>query len=116
MSIRRITAIVPVNILETLEKHLRGCGVPGVTVERVQGYGRHPNYFRNDLMKDNAKIILYTDKVKVDAIIEAIVCCERESGTMAGILAVDRVERLVSLTDGVDLMAESAHQSVSKET
>lgn len=107
MSIRRITAIVPVNILETLEKHLRGCGVPGVTVEHVQGYGRHPNYYRRDLMKDNAKLVLYTDKAKVDTIIAAITCCERECGTRAGILAVDRVERLVSLADGVDVMAES---------
>jgi len=74
MSIRRITAIVPVNILEKLELSLRKCGVPGVTVERVQGYGRHPNYFRRDLMKDNAKLVLYTDKDKVDAIIEAITC------------------------------------------
>ncbi|NIO39379.1 MAG: P-II family nitrogen regulator [Burkholderiales bacterium] len=107
MSIRRITAIVPVNILETLEKHLRGCGVPGVTVERVQGYGRHPNYFRRDLMKDNAKLVLYTDKAKVDTVIAAIICCEHECGATAGILAVDRVERLVSLADGADVMAES---------
>jgi nitrogen regulatory protein PII len=107
MSIRRITAIVPINILETLEKHLRGCGVPGVTVEHVQGYGRHPNYFRRDLMKDNAKLVLYTDKDKVETIISAISCCEHECGSKAGILAVDRVERLVSLTDGVDVTAES---------
>ncbi len=107
MSIRRITAIVPVNILETLEKHLRGCGVPGVTVERVRGYGRHPNYYRRDLMKDNAKLVLYTDKAKVDTIIAAIISCERECGAKAGILAVDCVERLVSLADGVDVTAES---------
>jgi nitrogen regulatory protein PII len=107
MSIRRITAIVPINILETLEKHLRGCGVPGVTVEHVQGYGRHPNYFRRDLMKENAKLVLYTDEDKVESIIKAITCCEHESGSKAGILAVDRVERLVSLVDGADVTAES---------
>ena len=80
MSIRRITAVVPVNILETLEKHLRGSDVPGVTVERAQGSGRHPNFYRRDLMKDNAKLVLYTDKAKVDTIIAAITCCEREYG------------------------------------
>ncbi len=107
MSIRRITAIVPINILETLEKHLRKCGVPGVTVEHVQGYGRHPNFFRRDLMKENAKLVLYTNETKVDAIIEAISCCEHECGTRAGILAVDRVERVVSLADGLDVTPES---------
>ena len=39
MSIKRVTAIVPIEILAELETHLRQCGVPGVTVERVQGYG-----------------------------------------------------------------------------
>jgi len=37
MCIRRIMAIVPGNILESLKKHSHGSGVPGVTVERVQG-------------------------------------------------------------------------------
>jgi nitrogen regulatory protein PII len=115
MSIRRITAIVPVNILEKLEQTLRECNVPGVTVERVQGYGRHPNYFRRDLMKDNAKLVMYADQAKVDTIVEAITCCEHESGTPYGILAVDRVERLVSLSDGAEMTAESLHQPGSKQ-
>jgi nitrogen regulatory protein PII len=114
MSIRRITAIVPVNILEKLEQALRDCGVPGVTVERVQGYGRHPNYFRRDLMKDNAKLVLYTDQAKVDTIIKAITCCEHESGTPYGIVAVDQVERLVSLSDGAEMTAETLESPESK--
>ena len=107
MSIRRITAIIPVSILETLEQHLRDCGVPGVTVEHVQGYGRHPNYYRRDLMKDNAKLVVYTDESKVDTIINAITCCQSQCGSRDGILAVDRVERLVSLIDGSDVLAQS---------
>jgi len=107
MSIRRITAIVPVNILETLEKNLRSCGVPGITVEHVQGYGRHPNFYRRDLLKESVKFVLYTDKEKVDTIIAAITNCERECGTMAGILTVERVERLISLSDGAEIPAES---------
>jgi hypothetical protein len=57
MNIKRITAIVPIEALLQLEKHLRDCGVPGVTVETVRGYGEHPNYFRQDLMQDNAKLV-----------------------------------------------------------
>jgi len=37
MVIKRITAIVPVQMLKPLEHHLRDCGVPGVTVEHVKG-------------------------------------------------------------------------------
>ena len=43
MTIKRITSIVPVQMLKPLEQHLRSCGGPGVTGEQVKGYGEHPN-------------------------------------------------------------------------
>jgi nitrogen regulatory protein P-II 1 len=100
MSIKRITAIVSIDCLHNLEKYLRDCGVPGVTVETVRGYGEHPNYFRKDLMKNNAKLILYTVDEKVDEIIEAMSACAKESGVDTGIIAIDSVDRLVHLGDG----------------
>jgi nitrogen regulatory protein P-II 1 len=100
MKLKRITAIVPIDCLQTLEKILRECGVPGVTVETVRGYGEHPNYFRKDLMKNNAKLVLYTDDEKVDQIIDAMTACARDSGLEHGIVAVDSVDRLVHLGDG----------------
>ena len=103
MSIKRITAIVPLAILPTLEEKLRARGVPGVTVEQVQGYGHHPNYFRKDLMKDNARLVLYVDVSEVDKIVDVIVGCADECGTTAGIVAVERIDRLVDLSDGKDL-------------
>lgn len=102
MNINRITAIVPIDTLETLEKNLRACGVPGVTVERVQGYGEHPNYFRRDLMKDNARVILYTETDRVDDIVAAIGRCARDCG-YSGILTVESIDRLVKLPDGNDV-------------
>jgi len=99
MSIKRITTIVPIDMLAALEKHLRECGVPGVTVERVEGYGRHPNYFRRNLMKDNARLLLYAEEDRVDPIVFAISNCAQECGVEGGILTVEHVERLVNLTD-----------------
>ena len=55
MSVKRITAIVPLDMLQALASSLRECGVPGVTVERVQGYRQQANYFRHDLMNENAR-------------------------------------------------------------
>ena len=100
MNIKRITAIVPIAILDNLEKHLRGCGVPGITVETVRGYGEHPNYFRKDLMQNNAKIVLYTVDHKVDEIIDAMSACACECGIETGIAAVDSIDQLVHLGDG----------------
>ena len=98
MNIKRITAIVPLDVLSPLENYLRDCAVPGVTVEVVTGYGEHPNYFRRDLMRENARVILYVEAERVDTIITAIQECTQESQSKAGILAVDAVERLVNLT------------------
>lgn len=109
MNIKRITAIVPIEILQSLEKFMRKCGVPGVTVETVRGYGEHPNYFRKDLMKENAKLILYTVDEKVDEIIDTMAACARESGFEHGIIAVDNVDRLVHLYDGADVSPASLH-------
>ncbi len=103
MSIKRITAIVPLEIVTPLEAHLRECGVPGVTVEQVKGYGKHPNYFRRDLMKNNVRVVLYTEDDQVDRIVDAITACARECGARAGILAVESIERLVALSSGSDV-------------
>lgn len=110
MNIKRITAIVPIEALPQLEKHLRDCGVPGVTVETVRGYGEHPNYFRQDLMQDNAKLVLYTVADKVNEIIEAMTRCARESGCEQGIVSVDSVDRLIHLGNGASASRTILHE------
>ena len=103
MNIKRMTAIVPIDSLRALEKNLRACGVPGVTVERVQGYGKHPNFFRRDLMKDNARVVLYTGDERLDDIVAAVCRCAEQCG-YSGILAVEEIDRLVKLPDGTEVV------------
>ncbi len=78
-----------------------------MTAERVQGYGKHPDFFRRDLMQDNARLVLYANEETVDEIVSAIADCARECGVEAGILAVESIDRLVRLTDGADVEASS---------
>ena len=99
MNINRITAIVPLDTLPALEKNLRACGVPGVTVEQVHGYGEHPNYFRRDLMNDNARVVLYAETSRIDDIVAAISRCAQDCG-YTGMLAVEEIDRLVKLPNG----------------
>jgi nitrogen regulatory protein P-II 1 len=110
MNIKRITAIVPIEMLQPLENYMRACGVPGVTVETVRGYGEHPNYFRKDLMKNNAKLVLYTVEDKVDEIVDAMAACARECGIETGIVAVDSVDRLLHLGDGSHVPPAFLHE------
>lgn len=102
MTIKRITAIAPLQVLEPLEKHLRASGVPGVTVEQVKGYGVHPNYFRRDLMQDNVRVVLYVESAEVESIVAAVLACAAEIRCEAGILAVETVDRLIHLPSGND--------------
>ncbi len=105
MTIKRITAIVPLDCLPKLEENLRKCGVPGVTVEHVQGYGEHPNYFRRDLMQECARFVLYIGEDRVDQIVAAIGRCSEHCG-YSGILAVEDINRLVKLPSGDDVLSD----------
>ncbi len=107
MSIKRITAIVPIAILEALERQLRAQGVPGKTVEMVRGYGEHPDYFHRDLMQENARVVLYASEVRVEEIVQSVVHCAQRVRAPTGILAVETIDRLVSLNDGKDIAPES---------
>lgn len=102
MNMKRITGIVPVEMLDTMERHLRAAGVPGITVERVRGYGEHPNYFRRDLMQENVRLVLYSDADSVDRIVSAIADCARDTGLAGGVVTVDDIERLIHLTNDSD--------------
>ncbi len=115
MTIQRVTAIVPIDMVEPLEKNLRECGVPGITVEHVQGYGDHPNFFRRDLMQENARILLYLDATCVDRVIDAIVTCAHKIGATAGILSVETIDRLVSLVDGSDIPEGSLSPGIANK-
>lgn len=108
MSIHRVTAIVPLECVDPLEESLRLCGVPGVTVEHVQGYGEHPNFFRRDMMQDNVRLVLYVEHHDVDGVVDAIMQTTRVIGSDAGILAVESIDRLVRLSDGSDMKLEHA--------
>jgi nitrogen regulatory protein P-II 1 len=114
MTIKRIAAIVPIESLPKLEENLRKCGVPGVTVEHVQGYGEHPNYFRRDLMQECARLVLYTGEERLDEIVGAIGRCSEHCG-YSGILAIEDIDRLVKLPSGDDVVSdELVHQGESE--
>ncbi len=59
MNIKRITITVSAHRLSDLERCLRAAGVPGMTIENVQGFGEHANYFRGDLLRKNVQVQVY---------------------------------------------------------
>lgn len=110
MSFERISIIVPLSLLDTLEKYLRASGVPGMTVDEVRGFGEHANFFSRDLMRSNFRVEVYLDADRVQAVIGDAVGFARDQHAAAGILAVESVERMVNLNNGEPIMSmDSPH-------
>ncbi len=68
MGSRYIVAIVRSEVLTTLEQRLQHAGVRGLSVTKVKGIGEYANFFARDQFSEHAKIEIFTDESKVEAI------------------------------------------------
>lgn len=105
MNIKRITIIIPIAQLADFEKCLRAAGVHGMTVDTVQGFGEHVNYFRSDLLRENVQIQVFVGVDRCEEITGAIKRFAKDSHTSAGILAIESIDRLIDLNSGQDILA-----------
>ena len=107
MSIKRITIIVPADYLEPMERCLCAAGVPGMTIDNVRGFGEHANYFSSDFLLRNVRIEDYIGAERCDEVCAEVRRFAADLQPAAGILAVERVDRLVELNSGRDVLGES---------
>lgn len=105
MGIKRLTAIVPEELIENFERRLRKCGIPGMTIDKVRGFGEHANYFSTDLLKSNIRVVVFVSDERAVAVVEALKSFALEEHTPSGILAVESIERLIDLNSGQDVPA-----------
>lgn len=106
MKVKRITAIVPEELIEGFERCLRRCGVPGMTIDKVRGFGQHANYFSADLLKSNIRVVVYVSDERAAAVVEALKSFALEEHTPSGILALESIERLIDLNTGQDMPSD----------
>lgn len=97
MSTKCVIAIVPTELLETLEKSLAAVHGPGLTATKVKGYGEYRNFFSSDLTSVHMKIEVFAEETDVEAIVSAIVEVGQSTVPGAGIVAVMPVDRLLHL-------------------
>jgi len=106
MRIKKITAILPTNALPKLEEHLLATGVPGVSIDRVRGFGHRANYFSRDLMLNNMRVEIYIAESKCDDLIQAIVNLDSKAHVPSGILTVENVETMINLNTGKTVLPQ----------
>lgn len=108
MEFKRVIAIIPNEVLPSLEVRLNKVHVGGMTVSRVRGFGEYRNMFRDDMMSEHTKVEIFVEAPKLDAVISAMVEIERGGVPGAGIVAVIPVERFIHLRTGTEMLPQTA--------
>ena len=93
MGSRYIVAIVRSEVLTTLEQRLLHAGVRGLSVTKVKGIGEYTNSFARDQFSEHAKIEIFTDESKVEAIVKVIIDAAHAGDLGDGIVTVLPVEK-----------------------
>ena len=109
MELKKIVAIVRSGTLEDVEASLRRLGVPGITVDRVKGFGEDANYLTPDWMSGYARIEVFTDESQAPEIIDTILAAAHTGTAGDGIAAVLPVDHVYRIRDHCDL--HSLHHS-----
>lgn len=94
MVLKKITAVVRTKILETLERRLQKIGVTGITVTQCKGYGEYESHVKFTWSWPHARIEIYCDSSKAEAIIQTIMEGAHTGTTGDGIVAVEPVDAL----------------------
>ena len=107
MEIKKIVAIVRTDALKDVEDRLRAIGAPGITVDRVKGFGESANFFTPDWMSAYARVEVFTDVVQTQEIVDAIIQAAHTGTGGDGIVSVLPVERLYRIRDRRELHARA---------
>jgi len=95
MQFRKVTAVIPRESLEQVERALREIGVPAITVTQAKGYGEHKNFFAHDWKVGTARLEIFTTCDEAEPIALAIMnAAHSEIEGTAGIVAILPVQQL----------------------
>jgi len=97
----KINAFIPLLMLSQVEEELKLVNVPGITISKVKGYGKHMNFFSSDWLESHARIEIFCCSNDKSSICEAI---KKGVGTpelFYGFIAILPVEDMFPLSDFV---------------
>lgn len=89
---RRITAVVRLERLESVEQALQRIGAPGVTVSYVKGFGEYANFFASPPVVREARLEVVIEPEQVETIVGAIAAAAHTGTPGDGVIAVSPVE------------------------
>jgi nitrogen regulatory protein P-II 1 len=75
-----------------VEQALQALAIPGISVNKVRGYGEYMDFYERDWMSGHVRIEVFTPKAQAGAIAEALVDASHTGVPGDGIVAVQPVE------------------------
>lgn len=105
MDLKKVVAIVRSDALHDVERRLKQLAVPGISVDRVKGFGEYANYLTPDWMTDYARIEIFVDVAQAPEIVETIMASAHTGLAGDGVVAVLPVDHVYRIRDHCDLHA-----------
>ncbi|VAW02020.1 hypothetical protein MNBD_ALPHA06-1897 [hydrothermal vent metagenome] len=99
MTYNEITAIVDLLAIKRVRQSLRAINIPGITVFRVKGYGKHKNFFRRGLMQQHSCLSVIASEQQTDHIVQTILDAAHTGLEGDGIVSVKPLSRFYSIYD-----------------
>ena len=96
---KKIECIVREERLQTLIESLRLAGVPGMTITRVEGFGKQ-RVSTEPFLKPKVKIEIYLEDEAVDMIVQTLFIAGRTGKMGDGKIAVLQLDDLVRVRTG----------------
>ena len=95
MKFRKVTAVIPRESLNSVERALRETGIPAITVTQAKGYGEYKNFFARDWKVGTARIEIFTTCDEAERIASVIMnAAHSVVAGAAGIVAILPVQQL----------------------
>ena len=108
MGSRYIVAIVRSEVLTTMEERLQHAGVRGLSVTKVKGIGEYANFFARDQFSEHAKMEIFTEESKVEAIVKIIIDAAHTGDLGDGIVTVLPVEKFYRIRTQSESLPDAA--------
>ena len=110
MKCEKLTAIIRRSRLSDVEDALVRCGVGGLTVTGVKGYGEYANFFSRDWKVDHVKLQVFATADQMDGFVRAIQEAAHTGLSGDGLIAVEPVSRVVRIRTGGVAGNEDLHE------
>jgi nitrogen regulatory protein P-II 1 len=100
MKLKKVTAIVRNEVLETVKMELKDIGVPDVTIDFVSGYENPRQVFEMPELITHARIEVLTEEPGVERIIECITNSAYVDTYDDGVITVLPVDAIYKINTG----------------